>query len=295
MGQLFKSLKILFLLSFSVLSFDVFSEKKQPLIIHKGQEQVKLDRAQAWFEKMIQKYPDLQDCADIRFTSFFDRWCIYIAYLDGKKCIGYPREKDFIGFTEEDEFALLHECGHLKNYKYSSFLIDELQQEKIAKVCLAGALLSLSGAALSQVSDCKSMKNEIKIYDYRISQTFPVLIGALGLNYWLYKKMNRKAVAIVKLQIGKVDENWADQYAYKHADKHALQGGYQMFMKNFISCKKKLDDRLGKKMSIWMLRWIMYFLDTHKLSLDRANEIKKVLYKRFNYRISKEIEQLYAV
>ncbi len=299
MGRSLRAFKIIFLMIFLVFYVDLFSKNIQKAVYIQNQElsQTKVN-VQAWFQKMIQKYPDLQDCAHVPFRPSYYGWSVHSC--SNYKYIGYPPEKDFTGFTEDDEWALLHECGHIKNHAYSSIFHDKEKRFMLAKACVASGLLSLTGALISNIPDYVDMKHDIKISEHKVPIIYPAVVGLLWLNYWLYKKTKDKAATLVSLQIKKIDENWADQYACKHADKQALQGGYKFFMKHFEKCQnyhwyKPLFSKSYKKMPIWMIRWYRYFEHSHRLSIDRANEIKQMLYKRFGCEISKEVEQSFAV
>lgn len=224
-----------------------------------------------WLEKIKQKYPDIVDWSKIKFVcSPIGGWCMWYD-IDkdtyGQIFIGVPWAKyeGLSSFSDDDEFALLHEIGHVRNHK--SFLGKCLWKRytNIPRNFSAATV----AATYFVLSNSYSMIGKIpKIEDNTAASIGLSVLAVCGLTFGMKK--------ILKPIYARFDEVWADRFACQNASKSALIAGYDLFIKH------------GSMQNRWhenfLQRWKQGFAHPH--SNDRALNVAQAFYQRFGQDIS---------
>lgn len=298
-----------------------FCEQSYENIIYNGRlypitivTQDNYPQAYAWYQKMIQKYPqaDLDKYAFV-VGSGMSGWAMLPAqYVESKRVlICCPYNNLYNGFNESDEWLLLHEAGHAHNHENWSLLFKGgTDITTFSKLGIIAAIAAVAGNSYSQ--NHFGIQEKLKYNPFEKDDLYGHLKGSTAAAGLLvapvvaYYAMKKAQVVAWR----KIDERYADKFANKHGDLYTLKGGAEFFDR--LACyEPRLRDVIYDKLfsrpyfeyypgfiekikailshykyNLQDLAW--YLCEEHPSSSSRAQEIRKAFNRKLQKKLSEE-------
>jgi len=254
-------------------------EIKSEALIYAKVDSVMFPMAYEWYQKMIAKYPQAGLDKVLFVVALGDGWFMS-SLQDNTLFIACPFKSLKQEFTAEDEWALLHEAGHVKNHKAWSFFYKPKKLTMPVASGLTGVALLLSG-----VCGYENIKQLPYIKDSKIAVAGVSAVAVYGL-YKMIKKIGGQVIL-------RIDERSADKFALQQGDKNAQLEEINFFTKLIENEQKSIDvlkkttgnTKIGNSL-ITLIRKIFILLDPHPTHEARIVSIKKTLQQRFNLSVA---------